>query len=106
MPRLLPALLWPVLTLGLLLFPPQIHAADPWQGKVVGVVDGATLDVAKSDGQVERVRLFAIGVPAPGKPKPMRRKGGRSHGAANGEKWPKSGRWDMTVVAGWSPGSS
>ena len=30
-------------------------------------MDGATLDVAKPDGQVERVRLFAIGVlPPPG----------------------------------------
>ena len=35
----------------------------------MGIVDGATLDVAKSDGQVERVRLFAIGVPAPGQAK-------------------------------------
>ena len=32
----------------------------------MGVVDGATLDVAKSEGQIERVRLFAIGIPAPG----------------------------------------
>lgn len=65
-------LLWrfcPVLALALLLFPLQIQAADSWQGKVVGVVDGATLDVAKSDGQVERVRLFAIKVPAPGQVK-------------------------------------
>jgi len=39
---------------------------DSWQGKVVQVVDGATLDVAKPDGQVERVKLYAIRVPDPG----------------------------------------
>ena len=47
----------------------MVSAADSWQGKVVGVVDGATLDVAKPDGQVERVRLFAVKVPAPGQAK-------------------------------------
>ena len=56
---------------SLMLFSPlgAALAADSWQGKVVQVVDGATLDIAKPDGQVERVRLFAVSVPPPGQPK-------------------------------------
>jgi len=54
--------------LVLLCCPGASIAADSWQGKVVQVVDGATLDIAKPDGQVERVKLYAIHVPAPGHP--------------------------------------
>lgn len=43
--------------------------ADSWPGKVVEIVNGATLDIGKPDGQVERVRLFAITVPVPGQAK-------------------------------------
>ncbi|WP_043600939.1 thermonuclease family protein [Solidesulfovibrio magneticus] len=48
--------------------PGRATATDSWQGKVVQVVDGATLDIARPDGQVERVKLYAIRVPAPGQP--------------------------------------
>lgn len=47
----------------------MVSAADSWQGKVVNVIDGATLDIATPDGGVERVRLFAVSVPPPGQPK-------------------------------------
>ena len=43
-----------------------VSAADSWQGKVVQVINGATLDIAKPDGQIERVKLYAIRVPPPG----------------------------------------
>mgnify|MGYP001497773739 CR=1 FL=1 len=43
-------------------------AADPWQGKVVNVLDGTTLDIAKSDGQIEQVKLYAVIAPVPGNP--------------------------------------
>ena len=45
------------LALAFAVLPCASWAADSWQGKVVQVVDGATLDIAKPDGQVERVRL-------------------------------------------------
>jgi endonuclease YncB( thermonuclease family) len=54
------------LALALAVPPCASWAADSWQGKVVRVVDGATLDIAKPDGQVERVKLYALRVPAPG----------------------------------------
>lgn len=41
-------------------------ATENFSGKVVTVVDGATLDIAKPDGQIERIRLFAIIVPQAG----------------------------------------
>lgn len=41
-------------------------ATENFSGKVVTVIDGATLDIAKSDGQIERIRLFAITVPQSG----------------------------------------
>jgi len=41
-------------------------ASENFSGKVVTVIDGATLDIAKSDGQIERIRLFAITVPQAG----------------------------------------
>ena len=37
-------------------------ATEKFLGKVVTVIDGATLDIAKSDGQIERIHLFAITV--------------------------------------------
>ena len=37
-------------------------ATEKFTGKVVTVVDGATLDIAKPDGQIERIHLFAIAV--------------------------------------------
>lgn len=56
---------WCLLALALLLFPLTASAADSWQGKAVRVVDGATLDIARQDGQVERIKLYAIVVPSP-----------------------------------------
>lgn len=41
-------------------------ATEKFSGKVVTVVDGATLDIAKPDGQIERIHLFAIAVPQAG----------------------------------------
>lgn len=41
-------------------------ATEKFLGKVVTVVDGVTLDIAKPDGQIERIRLFAITVPQAG----------------------------------------
>ncbi|WP_043637354.1 thermonuclease family protein [Desulfovibrio sp. TomC] len=41
-------------------------ATENFSGKVVTVVDGATLDIAKPDGQIERIRLFATAVPQAG----------------------------------------
>lgn len=41
-------------------------ATENISGKVVTVIDGATLDITKSDGQIERIRLFAITVPQSG----------------------------------------
>lgn len=41
-------------------------AAHSWQGKVVQVINEATLDIDKPDGQVERVKLYASRVPPPG----------------------------------------
>jgi endonuclease YncB( thermonuclease family) len=41
-------------------------ATEKFPGKVVTVVDGATLDIAKPDGQIEQIRLFAIAVPQAG----------------------------------------
>lgn len=58
-----------VVVAAMLLLPFGVaDAAEPWQGKVVAVIDGATLDIAKSDGQVERVKLYAIHVRPPGQP--------------------------------------
>lgn len=69
MPRCLFTSVWPsrpFLVIVLLLCPLKAPAADPWHGKVVGIVDGATLDIAKPDGQGERARPCAIGVPPSG----------------------------------------
>ncbi|WP_428565615.1 MAG: thermonuclease family protein [Solidesulfovibrio sp. DCME] len=41
-------------------------ATEKFSGKVVTIIDGATLDIAKSDGQIERIHLFAIAVPQAG----------------------------------------
>lgn len=46
-----------------------VIAADSWQGTVVKVLDGATLDIAKPDGSVERVNLYAIRVLSTGTPR-------------------------------------
>ena len=43
-------------------------AADSWQGKVVNVLDGTTLDIAKPDGQIERIKLYAVIAPVSGNP--------------------------------------
>ncbi len=50
------------------LFPIPSLAADSWQGKVVNVLDGTTLDIAKPDGQIERIKLYAVRAPVPGSP--------------------------------------
>ena len=50
------------------LFPIPSLAADSWQGKVVNVLDGTTLDIAKPDGQVERIKLYAVIAHVPGNP--------------------------------------
>ncbi len=41
-------------------------AADSWRGKVANVLDGTTLDIAKPDGQIERIKLYAVIAPVPG----------------------------------------
>lgn len=51
------------------LLPIRSMAADSWQGKVVKVLDGATLDIVKPDGSVKRVNLYAIRVLAMGIPR-------------------------------------
>ena len=43
-------------------------AADSWQGVVTNVVDGATLDISKPNGAIERVKLYAVRVPVTGNP--------------------------------------
>ena len=48
------------------LFPIPSLAADSWQGKVVNVFDGTTLEIAKPDGQVERIKLYSVRAPVPG----------------------------------------
>lgn len=52
--------------LGVALFPIPSLAADSWQGKVVNVLDGTTLEIAKPDGQVERIKLYSVRAPVPG----------------------------------------
>ncbi|WP_156181042.1 thermonuclease family protein [Desulfovibrio sp. TomC] len=50
------------------LLPIPSLATDSWQGKVVNVLDGTALDIAKPDGQIERIKLYAVIAPVPGNP--------------------------------------
>jgi len=49
-----------LLFLFLILAAAESIASDGWKGRVVTVIDGTTLDIAKPDGKIQRVKLYAV----------------------------------------------